>query len=274
MESMDALEQCRAQLQKHQRNKENLMSHIAGTVTNFSSKKLGDEDNAVASVKELMAPQGPGNVNMGTRRTIKRAAKDPESASQHLASSSISELASKEPLGEGTADTKDHKKDCTFGKIGCLGGGIRPWVKSFTNKAQLFLGDEVVSKRCKDLGKAACTNTLGCSWDGSCIDGTTMECAANKKMISCTSRYKEGPRSMSVHFDQLCGKLVLGQKMTYKKACGLGLRSNMECTVDSQCGPPDVKSRCNERLAYEGCMNKAYNLCDVKNLMTPALMNT
>ena len=77
---------------------------------------------------------------------------------------------------------------------------------------------------------------------------------------------------MRVDIDQICGKILLGQKIQEKQICLGGLMPNQPCGKSSDCGPSDYPGKCHKVKGYKGCVVPALKSCSVLQMDQSAVM--
>lgn len=150
-----------------------------------------------------------------------------------------------------------HEKKASF--------GTEYWKMAWLNAQFKFEGSEVVSHKCENSPDSA-----GCTRDpsnpGKGVDAAIWQCAVRKKIIDCMTFRRITPKNVPLRWDQLCGRLFLGQKPKPIKQCKGGLRNMIRCETDKECpgskltgGPAKCETFKN---TVPGCRRVVQMACD------------
>jgi len=115
---------------------------------------------------------------------------------------------------------------------------IRKWGNRIALKKKVVVeGADINSEWCANAEKSNNCERQGCMLaGGKCVDASSWHCAAQKKILDCVTTPFLSPWAVPAYLDEMCGKMVFGQKTgPMIKRCNDGVRHGETCSSNQDC---------------------------------------
>ena len=126
-------------------------------------------------------------------------------------------------------------------------------------------------EECNSLPAGSEGDTGHCDKNGNALmiipkscDRTSWQCSSQKKLLDCTMTREFSPENVAATADQICGKLLFGQrKDRIRRACAAGPKKAWACKSASDCGvnPKGQQYACDKYTVRKGCVLGVVKYC-------------